>query len=256
MNTFNISNYLFVIKQINYKEHKKYTDDTNLGVLWNVLNPFLYMLIIATYYENVILHDIPKFPVFVFVGVIVFNYYKIGTFGAMKSLVNNKNLLIKTKVPLQVFIMQKVFAAFRDMLYGSVALIPIMIFFKVVPSIRIFEVIPVMVLSTIIIFSIGELLAILYVFFADVEYLYGILLSLLIFTSGVFIPIDHLPPALQNIMEYSPIFLSIYISRNAIIYNLPSHWTAWTKLLVWAIILLGVSYKVYEDNRDKCVNKL
>lgn len=256
MDKSKILNYWFIIKQISFKEQKKLTDETNLGIFWNVLDPLLYMIIVSTYYEKIIIHDIPYFPLFVFVGIIMFNYYKVATLGAMKSLINNKRLLIKTKVPVHVFIIQKVVVAFRDMLYGSIALLPIMFFFKVPLRPRVFVVLPVLVLVTIIVYSLGKILAIMCVYFGDIEYLYQIFLTILIFTSGVFIPLDHLPDKLQRIMEYNPIFLSVYISRNAIIYDLPSHWTAWVKLLIWSVALILVSHKIYNDNIDNCVNKL
>jgi lipopolysaccharide transport system permease protein len=155
-----------------------------------------------------------------------------------------------------VFIFQKVAYGFKELLYGSIALIPVLIFFKVQVSIRVIEVIPLLLLATTIITGIGVILAIGYVFFADIEYLYYVFMSLMIFISGVFIPIDHLPDILQKIMGYNPIFLTIYIFRNALVYNLPSHWSAWVKLLIWAIGLIIVSHSIYEAQRDKCVNKL
>ena len=256
MNKKNISNYLFVIKQISYKENKKHVDEANLGKLWNVLNPFFYMVILSLYYENIIVHDIPKFPVFAFVGVIVFNYFKSSTIGAMKSIVNNKNLLIKSKVPIIVFICQKIFYGFIEFLYGAIALIPVLIFFHVQITPRIIELIPLLLVATSIIISIGVILAIAFVNFSDIEYLYYVFMSLMIFISGVFIPLNHLPEKLQFVMRYNPIFLTIYIFRNALIYDLPSHWTAWIKLLLWALLFGVIAYRIYDKNIDSCVNRL
>lgn len=256
MNKEIISNYYFVIKQISYKENKKHVDEANLGKLWNVLNPFFYMVILSLYYENIIIHDIPKFPVFAFVGVLLFNYYKSSTVGAMKSIVNSKNLLIKSKVPIIVFILQKIFYGFKEFLFGTIALIPVLIFFHVQITPRIVEIIPVLLITTVIITSIGVILAIEFVNFSDIEYLYTVFMSLMIFISGVFIPLNHLPERLQFIMRYNPIFLTIYIFRNALIYDLPSHWTAWIKLILWAIFFGVLAYRIYDKNIDSCVNRL
>lgn len=256
MNKNIISNYIFVIKQISYKENKKHIHEANLGKLWNVLNPFFYMVILSLYYENIIIHDIPKFPVFAFVGVLTFNYYKAATTGAMKSIVSNKSLLIKSKVPIIVFILQKVFYGFIEFLYGSIALIPVLIFFHVHITFRLLEVIPLLLITSVVISCIGVILAIGYVNFSDIEYLYYVFMSLMVFISGVFIPLDHLPERLQFVMEYNPIFLTIYIFRNALIYDLPSHWTSWAKLVLWAIGSGVIAYRVYDKNIDSCVNRL
>lgn len=251
-----VLNYLFVLKQISYKEQKKRLNETCLGTMWNVLNPFLYMIILTAYYQNIVTHDIPVFPVFVFTGVLLFSYYRSSTTGAMKSIVNNKNLLIKSKVPIVVFVVQKVVYGFKELLYGSVALIPVLIYFKIPIRLRAIELFPLMIISTCIIVSVGIILAVAYVFFADIEYLYQVFITLMTFISGVFIPIDHLPDFLEYLMGYNPIFLTIYIFRNALVYNLPSHWTAWLKLLIWAIVLLIIAIVVYRKQRDKCINMI
>ena len=251
-----LKQYLFVIKQISYKEHKKKTDETNLGVLWNILNPFLYMVILSTYYQNVIIHKIENFPLFVFSGITIYNFYNSGTKGAMHSLVGNKNFLIKAKTPSEVYLLQKVVSAFKEMMFSAVALIPIMLFFHIRVSWRVVQLVPILLLTIAAITGIGEILAIVYVYFADIDYLYSVFMTLMMFTSGVFIPIDHLPGRLQGILTYNPIFLSIYLSRNALLYNLPSHWTAWMKLIIWAVCLVVLGHIIFEKNKNKLIGKL
>ena len=251
-----LKQYLFVIRQLSYKEHKRKTDETNLGVIWNVLNPLLYMVILSTYYQNVISHDIENFPVFVFTGITMYNYYSTATKGEMHSLVGNKSLLIRSNVPMRVFILQKVLMGFREMLYSSIALIPIMMYFKIPVTVRAFQIIPVMIVTTAVITGMGCILAITYVFFADVDYLYSIFMTLMFFVSGVFMPTSRLPLQLQGIATYNPIFLSIYLVRNCLVYNLPSHWTAWVKLSIWALALLTISYFLAKKTRNSLIGKM
>ncbi|WP_458457878.1 ABC transporter permease [Pseudobutyrivibrio sp.] len=251
-----IKQYLFVINQISYKEHKKKTDETNLGVLWNILNPFLYMVILSTYYQNVIIHKIENFPLFVFTGITIYNFYNNGTKGAMHSLVGNKSFLIKARIPSEIYLLQKVFSAFKEMMFSAVALIPIMLFFHIRISWRMVQLIPILLLTIATIIGIGEILAITYVYFADIDYLYSVFMTMMVFTSGVFIPIDHLPESLQVILTYNPIFLSIYLVRNALFYNLPSHWTAWIKLIIWTVSLVVLGHIFFVKNKNKLVGKL
>ena len=251
-----IKQYFFVIRQVSFKEQKRNIDDTNLGFIWNVVNPFLYMLILSVYYQNVIIHKIDNFPIFVFTGITMLHFYTNATTGAMHSLVNNKGFITKTQLPIEIFIFQKVFEAFKEMCYSAIALIPIMMYFHIKITFRAVQLIPILLLTVIVVNGMGEILAIAYVYFADISYLYSVFMTMMFFVSGTFIPIDHMPAKLHTILTYNPIFLSIYLVRNSLIYNLPSHWTAWVKLTVWAVLLFILGRFLMIKNKNGIVGKM
>lgn len=247
---------LFVIGQINYKEHKRKTDETNLGFIWNILNPFLYMVIMSVYYQNIIHHKIENFPVFVFTGITMMNFYNSATNGAMHCLVSNKRLIVKTHLPMNLFILQKIINAFKEMVFSSMALIIIMFYFKIPITWRTIQIVPVLLLTICVVIGMGEILSVIYVYFADIDYLYSVFMTMMFFVSGVFIPINHLPEKIHTVLTYNPIFLSIYLTRNCLIYNIPSHWTAWVKLGLWAIGVSIVGYILFTSNKNKIVGKM
>ncbi|MBQ6463539.1 MAG: ABC transporter permease [Pseudobutyrivibrio sp.] len=251
-----IKQYFFVIRQVSFKEQKRNIDDTNLGFIWNVVNPFLYMLILSVYYQNVIIHKIDNFPIFVFTGITMIHFYTNATTGAMHSLVNNKGFITKTQLPIEIFIFQKVFEAFKEMCYSAIALIPIMMYFHIKITFRAVQLIPILLLTVIVVNGMGEILAIAYVYFADISYLYSVFMTMMFFVSGTFMPIDYMPAKLHTILTYNPIFLSIYLVRNSLIYNLPSHWSAWVKLTVWAVLLFGLGRFLMIKNKNGIVGKM
>lgn len=251
-----VKQYFFVLQQIGYKEQRKKSSETNLGFVWNVLNPLLYMVILSTYYTNIIIHDIDRFPVFVFTGITIYNFYNTATKSAMKSLVNNKNLLIKTKLPIEVFVVNSIYSGFRDFLFSSIALIPICIYYQVQITWRVVFVIPILLITASIITSIGRILAICYTFFGDIEYLYSVLMSMLVFVSGTFLPLGNYPENIRHLLTYNPIFLSIILYRNSLMYGIPSHWTAWVKFLIWFVGLLVISRVLFDKKKDTCIGML
>lgn len=246
----------FVLQQIGHQEQRRRNAETSLGFIWNILNPLLYMIILSTYYMNVIIHDIDRFPVFVFTGITIFNYYNTATKGALKSLVNNKNLLLKTKQPIDIFINSKILEGFREFLFSSIAVIPIFLYFKVHISWRAILVVPILFLTTVIISSMGKILAICYVYFADIDYLYSVLMTMLIFVSGTFLPLGSYPEQIKVLLTYNPIFLSIFLYRNSLMYGIPSYWGVWVKFIIWAVGLFVFSNWLFEKKRDDCVNRL
>ncbi len=252
-----IKQYLFVVKQITYKDNKRKTSEMNLGFLWNVLNPFIYMVILSTYYQNVIKHDnIINFPIFVFVGITIYNFYLISTRDGMVSLIGEQNLIINSSIPVDIFILQKIFIALKEMLFSIIALVPILYFFRIHIHCRALLIIPIILITFFTAMGIATILAVAAVFFDDIIYLYSVFMTLMMFVSGTFIPIESLPIKFQKILTYNPIFLSIYLCRNCVIYNRDSHWTAWAKLIVWMVGSLLFGHWLLYKLRPYIVNKL
>ena len=44
--------------------------------------------------------------------------------------------------------------------------------------------------------------------------------------------------------------------RNSLIYNLPSYWTAWGKLTVWAVLLFSLGRFLMIKNKNGIVGKM
>ena len=131
-----------------------------------------------------------------------------------------------------------------------------MIFFRIHVTLRALQLVPVLLLTIITVTGMGEILAVAFVYFADISYFYSIFMTMMFFVSGTFIPLEHMPMQLQPILTYNPIFLSIYLVRNCLIYNLPSHWTAWVKLTVWAVLLFSLGRFLMIKNKNGIVGKM
>ncbi|MCR4694288.1 MAG: ABC transporter permease [Pseudobutyrivibrio sp.] len=249
-----IEQYIFAIRQINYKEYKNQTNEMNLGWLWDYLNPLIYMIIMSTYYQNIIVKKIENFPVFVFIGITIFNYYQSATNGAMRSIVSNKQLLIKSQMPVEIYIYQKIIMAARTMFFSFVMLIPIIMFFKIRLTWRVVQIIPIFLLTTIIIIGISKILAVLYVYFEDIGYLYSVFMTLMVFVSCVFVPLEKVPDNIRTLFQYNPIYISISMVRDCLMYGTVSHISYWVKITSWAVLLLLVGNKFFKVNKNKFVN--
>ena len=247
---------VFVVIQLSKKEHKIKTDETNLGFLWNILNPLIYMVILSTYYSNVIIHEIDRFPVYVFIGITTMRYYNSASFDGMYSIESNKQLIIKSQFPLAIFVIQKILLALKDFFFSALALIPIMVFFEVEWTWHVIECIPVILATTLILVGWSEMLSVIYVFFADFAYLYSIFMTLMFFISSVFIPINHLPERFQKPLECNPIYISITLLRNAVMYGTFSNMKLWGMLVAWMIFFLVGGHIVMLRNKNRIFSRI
>lgn len=250
--------FFFILKQLDYKDYKKKNQGTNLGSFWNILNPMLYMIILSLYYANIVKHDeIENFPLFVFSGLAVFNYYNTALGISIRALVDNKDLLLRSQyISFELIIIQKVIIAFRELMFFIFPIMLLMYVNHIYITYKTLLLIPILLITTIVIISVGICLAICYVFFADIEYMYNTSMTLLVFLSGTFIPISHFPNDIHGILTYNPIFLSIYLIRNCLVYGLNSYYTAWIKLIMWAVITTIFANFIISISKNRVINKL
>ena len=104
--------------------------------------------------------------------------------------------------------------------------------------------------------GIGHILAILYVFFADIKYLYSVLLTMLLYMSAIFYPVTSLPSVLQKIIGYNPVYMSIYIARETVVYNHMPHYTAWLKLALSAAVSLAIGIYVFKKKENDVMQRV
>ena len=94
--------------------------------------------------------------------------------------------------------------------------------------------------------GVGLLLSALYVFFRDVQYLYDVFTTLLMYMSAIFYTVDSYPPAIQRLFLCNPLYCYIkYVRVIVLDGNLPSlpfH----LLILFYALAALAVGGLIYK----------
>ena len=93
----------------------------------------------------------------------------------------------------------------------------------------------------VMIIGIGKILAVINVFFADIEYFYHILMLLFMYGSAIFYSTDGMAPAVQMVMSVNPIYIAISIARICVMDGYAPGPMLWVKLVCYAVgfYLLG-----------------
>lgn len=248
--------YFFVIRELTAREIKRKYARSYLGIIWSVLNPLLTMMVMSLIFSYMFKHSIDNYPIYYLTGNVLWGLFSTGTNSAMTALVDNKNLLIKAKLPKQTFVLSRIYTALVNFGYTCIAYIMMLIIFRVKPSWTVLLFIPDVILALIFTIGVGYILSILYVFFADIKYLYSVLLTLLMYMSAIFYPASSLPPVLQTLIGYNPVYLTIYIAREAVVYGRMPHYTSWIKLLLAAAISLWVGLIVFRDKQNDVMQRV
>ena len=162
-----------IIRDVKLKYRRSY-----LGYLWSILNPLMLMMVLVFIFSNVFRFDIPNFPLYMIAGQFLFNFMTEATNMSVGSIIGNASLLKKTYVPKYIFTVSRVGSSLVNLLFSLGALFLVMVFTNAEFSWNLLF-FPVIILE-VLIFSLGLglWLAAITVFFRDIQYLWGVFISM------------------------------------------------------------------------------
>lgn len=248
--------YFFVIRELTSREIKRKYSRSYLGVIWSVLNPLLMMAVLSMIFTQLFNKTVENYPIYYLSGYVVWLMFMEATNTSITTLVDNKSMLIKVRLPMEVFVLSRIYTSLVNFIYSMVAYIIMLVVFQVVPSITVIC-FPFIILL-VLIFSIGIsfILSAAYVFFGDVKHLYTVLTTLWMYCSAIFYPIDSIKGIVHDIIEINPMFQYINAARNVVMYQT---WPSPVEIMVmigWAVVMFEIGYLVFQLNKNKIMQKI
>ena len=215
---------MYVLQTLVARDFKLKYRRSFIGVLWSILNPLLMMIVLSAVFSFFLkFGNIENFPLYLILGMTLFNFMAGATSSAMASIIDASSLIKKVRVDKIVFPLEKVTFELISFATTLVAVMMVMIFFKVPPTANLLF-LPVL-LVYIFMFTLGISLALaaLSVFFRDIMHLWGVIVTAWTYATPIFYPVDILEPWMQNIMSFNPMFHYITYYRDIALWgNTPS----------------------------------
>lgn len=247
---------MFVIKELTGREIKRKYSRSYLGIFWSVLNPLLSMAVLSMIFTQIFSRSIENFPIYYLTGLIIWQLFTGATNSAMTTLVDNKMLLIKVKFPMEVFILARVYTALVNFGYSLIAYAVMLLVFRIPLKVEML-LLPVVILF-LLLFSLGisYILATAYVFFGDVKHLYSVLLTLWMYCSALFYPVDSLEGFIRIVIENNPIFNYIDFARQIVMYGTIPGLTEIIRVVAWGIGMYVIGHHIYRKNKNEIMQKI
>ena len=124
-----IKQWIFVLRELTAREIKRKYARSVMGIIWSVLNPLLFMLVISLAF-GVFLGN-KQYPVYYGIGYTIWNMFNIATKTAMTSLVDNRNLVFKSKLPRMLFVVSRNYTEIVNMFFSFIAVFIIICIYQV-----------------------------------------------------------------------------------------------------------------------------
>ncbi|SDB32248.1 ABC transporter permease [Butyrivibrio sp. INlla16] len=251
-----LKQYWFVIRELTGREIKRKYARSYLGILWSVLSPLLYMLVMTLVFSTMFKRSIQNFPLYYLAGYLFWNLYGQISNSVMTVLVDNRNLLLRVKVPKNVFVLSRCYTALVNFLYTLLAFFPLVFLSGVKPSITMLLFPIDIVLCVMFGLGVGYILSILYVFFADIKYLYTVFLTMLMYMSALFYPVEQVPAAMQMVINNNPVYCYMLFARDTMIYSTFPTKDLWIKAIFWAVAAYLLGYLVFRRRENEVMQNI
>ena len=246
-----LKQYQFLFKELVKRDFTKKYKRTILGMAWSIVSPLMNLLIMWLVFNNFFGNNMDHYVVYLFAGQLVFSYFSDATNLGMNSLVSNAGIFTKVNIPKYLFLFSQNVSSLIN--FG----LTLLVFFAFVaidgvPFTWKFLLL-IYPVACLIVFNlgIGLILSALFVFFRDMQYLWGILTQLIMWMSAIFYTIDSYSYAVQCAFLLNPLYLYIRYFRKIVLEgDIP---TPQFHLLaaVFALLAFGVGAYMYKRNNHE-----
>lgn len=227
-----------------------------LGVLWTLMDPILTMIVMSVVFTALFRRTIPAFPVFLLSGLVAWNFFSQSSLQAMYDLIRGGRLIGRVNLPLSAFTFASVGTGLVNLLLSLIPLLVLMFIFRtpLTPAL-LFTPVAVIIL-TLFTLGVGLMMSALAVFFADILNIFGILLRLFFYTSGVIHTLDMVPDNLRDSFSLLPTYHLVNLFRLPIYEGSLPLLTDIVYTSAWAIIIFLLGLWVFTRFSDKYVYQI
>ncbi len=239
-------------------ELKTEVANSYLNWIWWVLEP-ICLAIIYTFIFGYVYNSKEKFfPVFVFTGLTVWDFFARSLKQSVKLVQRNRAIVSKVYIPKIMLINSKMFVNGFKMLVSWGIILGMMIIWRVPISINILYIIPMLLLLWIFTFSCMCFFMHFGVFVEDLLNVTDIVLKLAFYMTGIFYSIERrigpkFPELATFLQNYNPMAFILTSIRNALIYCEAPNMIVWGIWFAIAVLMAVVGVKLIYKNENNYV---
>jgi lipopolysaccharide transport system permease protein len=249
----NFNKYKYLLSQLVKRDIKVKYRNSVLGILWSFLNPLLMMVVLSIIFSTLFGKTITNFPVYYLTGILIFTLFSQGSSGAMTSITKNASMINKVYIPKYMYTLSVVISNLVTFGFSLIILIFIMIVTGAPFTLYILlGVIPIL-LVVMMTLGAGLLLATLNVFFRDIQHLYKVFTTLLMYGSAIFYPVTIIPEQFQIFFKLNPLFAIICLFRDSFYSGTPYDLFNLLYASIFSIILLIIGVAIFYKTQDRFI---
>jgi lipopolysaccharide transport system permease protein len=185
---------------------------TALGIVWAIFQPFITMIVFTFIFNrmaSISSGDNTPYPIFLYVGLLFWQYYSGALTNASNSMISNAALVQKIYFPRLIVPATATTTGLIDLAIAAVILIGMMVYYGTMPYMMGLLILPLLLMITVLsALGIGLFLASLNIKYRDVRFALPFFIQIMMYVTPVIYPIkmlDHFPVFKELMLWLNPI---------------------------------------------------
>lgn len=214
-----------------------------LGYMWSILKPLLLFVIlyIVFVYFLKIGKDVPHFPVYLLLGIVLWNFFTEMTVQSLGSIVGRGDLIRKIRIPRWMIVFSSSISATINLCLSLV----VVAIFAIINGVELTPYVLLLPLNILFIYlfalGLSFFLAAAYVKFRDISYIWEVVLQAGFYATPIIYPLSMIDSVLvQKILLLNPMAMAIQDAR----FNVVTHETVTTSSLLGGSIYMIIPFAI------------
>ncbi len=242
--------YGFLFEELVKRDFKNLYRGAVLGVVWSVLSPLLTLLVMRLVFTQFFGHSIDHYTTFLFCGTLAFSFFSDCTSQGMFTLRSNVQIYSRVNMPRYIFLLSKN----TQLLCNFALTMCVFLVFCLLDSVAVtprFLLLLYPILCMVVFnIGLGLFLAVLLVLFRDIQYLWNVIVRLLMYLSAVFYNVNSYPPLIQRVFLLNPVYCFIRYFRQVVLDGVTPSLEFHLLILAYTLAALALGCGIYWKFKD------
>lgn len=252
----NFMKYRYLLSELVKKDVKLKYRRSKLGILWTLLEPLLTMIVLSIVFSELKGNSDRTFPIYILTGRLLYSYFNSGTKTAARSIRSNSSMMRKVYIPKYMYPLASILSNFIIFLISLIVLVGVSIVLRIKITPHVLEAIYPLTILFFMTLGVGMILATLEVFFRDLEYIWGVVLMIVMYCSAIFYSPNILKGSKHYILSFNPLYALIKNFRNAVLYGTGPDYKALAYAAGFSFVALIIGTISFYKKQDEFILNL
>ena len=221
-----------------------------LGILWSLIEPLMTTVVLVIVFGTLFGRS-REFPLYVITGRLLYGFFSNATKSGCKSVRRSASMIKKVYIAKYLYPLSSVIFNFIIFAISLLVILPICIYVRIAPHlVYVWQAIPALINLFLITLGASIILAVLNVFFRDIEYLWNVMLMIIMYLCAIFYPVERLMKSgWAWLLSLNPLYGCIELMRGAFIgYSADLYYMAYPFIFGIVSIIIGlIFFKAKQD---------
>jgi len=226
-----------------------------LGFLWTLVHPLLILIVLSLVFSKVLRFEMDQYPVFLFSGLIPWQFFAASISASGTSLLVNQGLIRKIRVNLMLFPFSAVMVAAVNMMFAMIAMSVLFMFLGARISVHLILLPAGMAFLFMFTLGVGLIAMTLTTFLRDFEHIISVLMQALFFCTPIIYPVTAVP-TLAPLLNANPLSWLLAFFQHGLYYHTWPTAQLWVVSSVVSLTMLFIGYALYRRYEHEYIFRL